>query len=1019
MRKPHLTRFWFVVFIAVVPLLARPTIAAPAPLSTPDTIMPGARYLVEFAEPPAAWYTGDLPGLDATAPVVTGEKRLDTTQAAAQAYSTHLAKLRDARLDAMRAVTGADMAPAFVYDLVVNGVALVLTEPQAAVIRSLPGVQRVVREQIKQQTSDRGPQFIGAQSKNANDVRPALFAAALSGAQEVPAVATPASGDATLTYDAVSRQLSYQVGYRDLSSTPTMAHIHAGIRGANGGVNIDLLSAPGARNTAGLFYGSVVLDPATEAELFAVATQSRDTRLYINIHTTANPNGEIRGQLVAQMGEGTLVGVIDSGVNFSHAAFADIGGDGYNHTNPFGAGNYRGVCAPANTRFPCNDKLVGAYTMLGAAELPDPSPLGEPSPHDEDGHGSHTASTAAGNVLTVGGFSGLVGTTLSGVAPHANLIVYDACYTDSANPNGGGCPDSATLAAVEQAVRDGVDVISYSIGGPSTSAWEDITAVGFRGAAAAGLLVSVSAGNSGSSGARTIGSPANAPWVLAVAALSHDARLGAGGAADRIGDFSSRGPDATHADLLAPSLAAPGISIIAADANRVAGSEYHQLSGTSMAAPHVSGAVLLLRQLHPTWSPLEIASALVTTAITSTLTTQQRPGVPATAFDRGGGRIDVRRAARAGLVLDETTARFLAADPERNGDTRNLNLPGLVDGTCAVVCTWTRTLSSTLAVPTTWDIGGRLPGFTLGSSQAVLSLPAFGSATLVFTATQTSAPLDAYVDGALTLTERDGKATAAALPIVVRPRKSNFPEAYVIRTNLASGSAALPESRAIAVGRFTSYVSGLVKGNTRTVSLPEDDDLSAFDDTEVNASGKTVANNVAVVHIPVTIVSGARRLITEVTRSTAQDIDLYVGRDRDNNNKLSSDETVCSSLSSVSIERCNVDNLTPGRYVLMLHNFRTGRTANHDVSFTTAVVSSTSAGNLTVSAPQTIAAGSAFDLRYSWTLPTLAIGDRWYGYIEYATSATSTDRGNIGTTWLDLVGTPVYARRVHLPVIAR
>ena len=90
---------------------------------------------------------------------------------------------------------------------------------------------------------------------------------------------------------------------------------------------------------------------------------------------------------VATKGEGVLVGIIDTGFNMDHPSFADIGGDGYNHTNPFGAGIYKGLCASNPGTWICNDKLVGYYIFTGETT------------EDTDGHGSHTASTAAGNYV--------------------------------------------------------------------------------------------------------------------------------------------------------------------------------------------------------------------------------------------------------------------------------------------------------------------------------------------------------------------------------------------------------------------------------------------------------------------------------------------------------------------------------------------------------------------------------------------------------------------------------------------
>ena len=211
----------------------------------------------------------------------------------------------------------------------------------------------------------------------------------------------------------------------------------------------------------------------------------------------------------ATKGEGIVAGIIDTGINHDHPSFADVGADGYNHTNPNGPGVYFGACAVAGLLL-CNDKLIGMYDFTGAGT----------GPEDDNGHGSHTASTTAGNVVD----AGLVAPTItitrraSGVAPHANIIAYKACF--SAGPEG-GCLETGTVASIDQAVADGVDVINFSIGGTSRDPYSDGNALAFLNAQRAGVFLAVSAGNSGP-GASTIGSPADAPWVTAVAASTHD-----------------------------------------------------------------------------------------------------------------------------------------------------------------------------------------------------------------------------------------------------------------------------------------------------------------------------------------------------------------------------------------------------------------------------------------------------------------------------------------------------------------
>ena len=225
-------------------------------------------------------------------------------------------------------------------------------------------------------------------------------------------------------------------------------------------------------------------------------------------------------------GEGVIVGILDSGLNPANPSFADTvseedGGDGYDHTNPLGEGNYLGMCDPDNAQYVadwgCNDKLIGYYNFENPAA--GGNPLDDP--YDDDGHGSHTGSTTAGNQLDATAFAAegtdnefSVTSQIKGVAPHANIIGYDVCD--------GGCQGYSILASIDQAIDDDVDVINYSIGSSAPSnPWTDPDAIAFLNARAAGIHVATSAGNAGP-GAATIGSPGDVPWMTSVGATTHD-----------------------------------------------------------------------------------------------------------------------------------------------------------------------------------------------------------------------------------------------------------------------------------------------------------------------------------------------------------------------------------------------------------------------------------------------------------------------------------------------------------------
>ncbi len=168
----------------------------------------------------------------------------------------------------------------------------------------------------------------------------------------------------------------------------------------------------------------------------------------------------------------------------------------------------------------CSTKVVGAryfVTGFGADRIGGAS-IGEYlSPRDGDGHGSHTASTAGGNHDVTATIGGLAYGIISGVAPAAKIAAYKVCWSgpDSTVSTDDGCATSDLLAGINQAVADNVDVLNYSIGGGAADTTVSPTDQAFLGAAAAGIFVAASAGNSGP-GASTLDNAA--PWITTVAA---------------------------------------------------------------------------------------------------------------------------------------------------------------------------------------------------------------------------------------------------------------------------------------------------------------------------------------------------------------------------------------------------------------------------------------------------------------------------------------------------------------------
>jgi uncharacterized repeat protein (TIGR01451 family) len=459
-------------------------------------------YLIRLSDPPVASYRGGIPGLQATNPAARGVDKLDMEEPAAVAYIDYLKAEQAELVTAMERTLGRSVEVVYQYYAANNGIAAYLTPEEAREVAKLPGVIFVQRNFERELHTDNGPTWIGAPSIWGTGGTTSEFEASLDGAQVVPPSGSDATGTGSFIYHVATNELSWNITHNINPQNP--AQWFAYIRHAAPGANGPDVVAMG--NAASPIIGSAVLTEQAEGWLLS-------GELYVEIQReTGNIRREIRGQILpvageGNMGEGIIIGVIDTGINPSNPSFADVGDDGYDHTNPWGAGNYVGVCDPGHASydptFVCNDKLIGAWgfpTVNGG------------DPRDYDGHGSHTASTAGGNFVfeaPVVAPTITITPSISGVAPHANIVAYAGC-----------CTLAALTAAIDQVVVDAVDVVNYSIGGGSSDPWNDFDSLGFLAAREAGIFVATSAGNSGP-GAATMGSPADAPWILSVGASTH------------------------------------------------------------------------------------------------------------------------------------------------------------------------------------------------------------------------------------------------------------------------------------------------------------------------------------------------------------------------------------------------------------------------------------------------------------------------------------------------------------------
>jgi subtilisin family serine protease len=338
------------------------------------------------------------------------------------------------------------------------------------------------------------------------------------------------------------------------------------------------------------------------------------------------------GPTFATAGNGMKIGIIDDGLDQSHVFF-DPSGFAYPPGFPKG-----------NTAYTTPKVIVAkAFSPVSNHWKFANTPF---DPVNSD-HATNVAGIAAGDHDTTAIIPGSR-PKVSGIAPMAYLGNYKVLTVPTADFGlDGNSPEIAK--GIEEAVKDGMDVINLSLGEPEIEPTRDIVVAAIDNAADAGVVPVIAAGNEfEDAGKGSIGSPGTAPKAITVAASSE----GDIGPADVIAGFSSSGPTPTSLQMK-PDVTAPGEDILSS----LPGNQWsnHDWSGTSMASPHVAGAAAVLKQRHPTWTVEQIKSALESTG------DPVHPGGSTTeisALREGGGRIDLVRADNPLVFTDPTGVSF-------------------------------------------------------------------------------------------------------------------------------------------------------------------------------------------------------------------------------------------------------------------------------------------------------------------------------------------------------------------------
>ncbi len=809
---------------------------------------------------------------------------------------------------------------------------------------------------------------------------------------------------------------------------------------------------------------------------------------------------------VGNAGENVVVGIVDGGIWPESLSFSDRTGLNGNGTQD-GKLDYQQIpgwnakCTPGEewSATNCNQKIIGAQYYNagwgGNAGIDAQLPWEYNSPRDFGGHGTHTASTAAGNYNTPTTGPAAVFGPVSGIAPRARISVYKVCWETG---SGGSCFSSDSVAAIDQAVADGVDVINFSISGSQTN-FRDPVEIAFLFAADAGVFVAASAGNSGPT-TSTVAHPG--PWLTTVAAGTHNrngvgsvtlgnnatyngasvatavtaplidstaaglpgadptqlalcygaddgavvldpakvagkivvcdrgvtARVNkslavqeAGGvgmilvntsvnslnadfhfvptvhlqSTDRAAikayaatpgatasiaqativfntpapftaSFSSRGPlRAGNGDLLKPDLIAPGQDILAAVAPPGnAGRDFDLYSGTSMSSPHVAGLGALMKDLHPDWSPMAIKSALMTTAYDVLDGPNTNPLV---IFRQGAGHVQPNKAGDPGLVFDSGfndwlnficgtqpgsfCSAFTPIDPS------NLNVASIAIGDMAGQQTVTRRVTNVGSQAETYTASYTgLSGFTVTLPNS-FTIAKGATKSFDVTFVRTTATLNSYTGGQFTLTGDKGH--VVRIPVVIRP------VALAAPTQVTTNSYKVTFGY---TGNFSATPRGLVPAAITAGTVADDPTDSTCSLSSPNAQ-----------LIPVAIPLG-----TTYARFSLFDADVNPGSDIDLCVFNSIGTLIGSSGSGTSAEEVNLGNgtLDIGGQTVTVVVQGWGVVGSSPFKLHTWLLGSTSAGNMTVSAPASATIGATGTINLSFS--GLAAGTKYLGSVAYS-----------------------------------
>ncbi|RFF27534.1 MULTISPECIES: S8 family serine peptidase [unclassified Wenzhouxiangella] len=930
------------------------------------------QWIVELDSPPTLEFTGSqamqlqsadgksAKGLAATAPSVTGARKLDVESPEVQEYVQHLDAKRQAVMTRAGERLGRELRPKAVFRHIRNGFAAEMSADEARQLEKLSGVKSVRPDVAYPMLLDEGPGLIGA---------PALWNgitdAGMSRGEEV-VVGVLDSG------------INWEHLYFSDDTAHTNGYEFTNPKGRQFG-ECSNASVPCNDKLIGVYNfadeGTNGRDPEGEGHGTHVASIAAGNRWRFSLQSVPNhsfntsgvaPNAniisykvcflehpdddELDGKCVGSAVSEALDQVIEDGVDVVNYS---AGGDEENpwqHLQAFlnvrsagilfvtSAGNSgpgRGtISSPANAPWVMavasntHRRRVGNRARVaGISDI-----LVEP------GTGPEIEEDVSGPVIV----ADELGSDLFGCEPYPDNSLDDAI----AFIQRGDCTFEAKVENATDAGAAAVLVFN-NVAGPA------IVMGGLEETTIPAAMMTRARGEAALDSIRNSASMPSATMFSERAAVTDDELE------DIVSTFSSRGPVRESPNVLKPNVSAPGQFILGGfvpDEDSLA-----FLSGTSMASPHVAGAAALLKSLNPDWTPDILQSVLETTAEVEGMTFNEGP---TTALDRGNGRIRVDLAAEAGLYLPISTAEFEDANPANGGDPGQLNLAGVYSEDCAQECQFTRTVralgndSWTVSVEGELDVEVEPESFELNEGQ---------SQTLTITVNSGRMPLGATPESTVVLRPAGDHSTQRLL--VASTRSTDLE----VTANRGRTSIAMPAESELPEAVFRT--SPLVKPTRESFALVQD--TTSSDPYSGTDGRKTFLLDTS---------ENSLVLFAEVISSSAADIDLFVGFDENGNGVAEESEEECRSTSPNELEDCLIKMPQAGQWWVLVQNWEASASGMEDsVELDLAVLDATDDPSFVASGPGRHD-GGPLNIDLYWDQPAMLRDERRIGVVGFAST---------------------------------